>query len=75
MQIILKTLSFNHFFTWEGELGNGTTAELSKVANNAIPKLIAKGTFPSNFIVHDTAFNLSFFHRNLKHGRNCYRHK
>jgi predicted peptidase len=39
-----------------GELGNGTTADLAKVANNAIPKLIAKGTFPSNFIVHDTSF-------------------
>lgn len=44
------------FLHGQGEMGNGTTAELSKVANNAIPKLIAKGTFPSNFIVHDTSF-------------------
>ncbi len=44
------------FLHGQGEMGNGTSADLGKVANNAIPKLISKGTFPLNFNVHDTSF-------------------
>jgi predicted peptidase len=44
------------FLHGQGELGSGTTGDLAKVADNAIPKLIAAGTFPSNFNVRDTSY-------------------
>ena len=40
----------------QGELGNGTLSDLQRVSNNAIPKLISEGMFPSNFTVNDTTF-------------------
>ncbi len=44
------------FLHGQGELGSGSTSDLNKITDNAIPKLIANKTFPSNFIVHDTTF-------------------
>ena len=40
----------------QGEMGNGTLSDLQRVSNNAIPKLISEGMFPSNFTVNDTTF-------------------
>jgi dienelactone hydrolase len=34
-----------------GELGEGTTTTLPRIANNAIPRLIKNGTFPTSFTV------------------------
>lgn len=35
-----------------GELGNGSSSQLSRVLNNAIPRLINQGNFPSSFTVN-----------------------
>jgi predicted peptidase len=37
------------FLHGQGEMGNGSWSSLQKVANNAIPKLIANKQFPANF--------------------------
>lgn len=44
------------FLHGQGDMGTGSVSDLQRVTDNAIPKLIAKGTFPSNFIVGDTTF-------------------
>lgn len=44
------------FLHGQGELGNGTTSDLSRVSANAIPHLIANNTFPQNFIVDGKYF-------------------
>jgi predicted peptidase len=44
------------FLHGQGEMGSGSASDLKKVADNAIPELIAKQTFPSNFKVNDTLY-------------------
>lgn len=44
------------FLHGQGEEGNGSQSSLPIVADNAVPKLIANGTFPSNFVVSGTSY-------------------
>lgn len=44
------------FLHGQGESGSGSTSDLAKVANNAIPRLIANQTFPENFVLKNRYF-------------------
>ncbi len=44
------------FLHGQGEMGDGSQKSLPIVADNAIPKLIANGTFPKNFWVNGGAY-------------------
>ena len=69
--ILTKRYPLIIFLHGQGELGNGSISDLKKVADNAIPKLIADWYFSIKLLQYMTPlFSSLFFHRSLNNGHN-----